>query len=144
MAFLTWFGGAGYIVTRTFSLGPFFSVPLALTSGLTGGTIMFLLLARVLWPMRSKPLSTADFRLPGTAARVVSSIREGGVGEIVYTKAGSRFTAGACAVNGKPVPKGAEVVIIRYERGLAYVQPVTEILEESAPPSGSESAATHS
>lgn len=128
MAFFTWFGGAGFIVIRTLGWGPVVAVPLALTSGLTGGTIMFFLLARVLWPMRSKPMSTAEYRLPGTAARVVSSIREGGVGEIVYTKAGTRFTAGARSEGNQPIAKGTEVVIVRYERGLAYVQAVDALL----------------
>ena len=90
---------------------------------------MFLLLTRLLWPMMSKPLNKADFHLPGTPARVVSSIRAGGVGEIVYTKAGSRFTVGARTLDKRPVGKGAEVVILKYERGIAYVQPVDDILD---------------
>jgi hypothetical protein len=128
MAFLTWFGGAGYIFTRTLGVGALLSVPMAVVSGFAGGAIMFALLTRLLWPMMSKPMSRAEYSLPGTPARVVSSIRAEGVGEIVYTKAGSRFTAGAKAADGQPVPKGAEVVIIRYERGLAYVQPVESLL----------------
>ncbi len=130
MAFMTWFGGAGYIVTRTIGLGPAFAVPLALLSGLTGGSIMFVLLARVLWPMRSTPLSSAEFSLPGTHARVVSSIRAGGVGEIVYSKAGSRFTAGAREIDNLPVAKGTEVVIAKYEHGLAYVYTAHDPLDE--------------
>ena len=128
MAFLTWFGGAGYIFSRTFGWGGFFTVPLALASGFAGASIMFTLLARLLWPMMSKPMNSADYELPGTPARVVSFIREGGVGEIVYTRGGSRFTAGARCVDERPVAKGAEVVIIKYERGMAYVQPVQDIL----------------
>ena len=128
MAFLTWFGGAGYLFTRTLGLGALLSVPLALISGLVGGAIMFALLARLLWPMMSKPMSKGDYHLPGTPARVVSSIREGGVGEIVYTKAGSRFTAGARSMSERPIAKGEEVVIIKYERGLAYVQAVDDLL----------------
>jgi hypothetical protein len=129
MAFLTWFGGAGYIFTRTLGLGALLTVPMALLSGLFGGAIMFALLAKVLWPMMSKPMASADFKLPGTAARVVSSIREGGVGEIVYSKGGSRFTAGARAVDGASVPKGSEVVILKYERGLAHVQRIDDLLD---------------
>jgi hypothetical protein len=132
MAFLTWFGGAGYLFTRTLGLGAWLSVPMALISGFVGGAIMFALLARLLWPMVSKPMSKTDYHLPGTPARVVSPIREGGVGEIVYTKAGSRFTAGARSVNEQPISKGAEVVIIRYERGLAYVQAVDDLLSSKS------------
>jgi hypothetical protein len=92
---------------------------------------MFVLLARVLWPMMSKPLSSADYKLPGTAARVVSPIRAGGVGEIVYVKNGSRFTAGAKSADEQAIAKGAEVVIISYEKGLAQVQEIDKLLGRS-------------
>jgi hypothetical protein len=131
MAFLTWFGGAGYIFTRTLGFGALLAVPVALLSGFIGGGIMFVLLARLLWPMMSKPLNRADFHLPGTSARVVSSIRAGGVGEIVYSKSGSRFTAGARSADAKAIGKGVEVVILKYERGIAYVQPVAALLDET-------------
>ncbi len=132
MAFLTWFGGAGYIFSRTLGFSDFVLVPMALASGLFGGAIMFTILSRLLWPMMSKPMNRADFSLPGTPARVVSSIRAGGVGEIVYSKAGSRFTAGARNVDGQPIARGTEVVIIKYERGVAYVQPVQDILSNTS------------
>ena len=130
MAFITWLGGIGYILRGNLGLSALIAIPLAVLSGLVGGAIMFALLARVLWPMMSKPLNSADYQLPGTLARVVSSIREGGVGEIVYSKAGSRFTAGARSTDGQPIPKGAEVVIMGYERGLALVRGVDDLLKE--------------
>ena len=129
MAFLTWFGGAGYIFRQTMGLNGYVAGGLALASGMVGGGIMFVLLARVLWPMMSKPMTTAEYSKPGTPARVVSSIREGGVGEIVYSKSGSRFTAGARSADGTAIAKGADVVILRYEKGLAYVQDVGTLLE---------------
>ena len=128
MAFLTWFGGVGYLLRENLGAGAFFATSAALASGLVGGSIMFVLLARVLWPMMSKPMRNTDFDLPGTPARVVSPIREGGVGEIVYTKAGSRFTAGARSADDSAIAKGVDVVILRYERGLAYVQDVDSLL----------------
>lgn len=129
MAFLTWFGGAGYIFRQSMGWNGYVAGGLALASGMVGGGIMFVLLARVLWPMMSKPMTAADYSKPGTPARVVSSIREGGVGEIVYSKSGSRFTAGARSADGAAIAKGAEVVILRYEKGLAYVQDVSTLLE---------------
>ena len=128
MASLTWFGGVGYLLRETLDANGYIAAIIAVLSGLLGGAIMFTLLARVLWPMMSKPLDRADFRLPGTPARVVSSIREGGVGEIVYSKNGNRFTAGARSVDGSAIARGAEVVIVSYERGLAYVQDVEALL----------------
>jgi hypothetical protein len=127
MAFITWFGGVGYILRESLGWNGYIVAPLALLSGMTGGSIMFTLLARVLWPMMSKPLSDEEFHLPGTMARVVSSIREGGVGEIVYSKRGTRFTAGAKSEDNEAIPKGSQVVIIRYERGLAYVLDVADL-----------------
>ena len=53
------------------------------------------------------------------------------MGEIVYSKAGNRFTAGARSVDEGAIAKGAEVVIIRYEHGLAYVQDVEAVLKGS-------------
>ncbi|HUP28041.1 MAG TPA: hypothetical protein VM409_06370 [Chloroflexia bacterium] len=128
MAFLTWFGGAGYIFRQSMALNGYVAGGLAIGSGILGGGIMFMLLARVLWPMMSKPLSSADFQKEGTAARVVSPIREGGVGEIVYNKQGTRFISGASSATGAAIPKGAEVVILRYDRGLAYVEMVDTLL----------------
>ncbi|HET9495077.1 MAG TPA: hypothetical protein VFR15_12670 [Chloroflexia bacterium] len=128
MASITWFGGVGYLLRATLSMNAVFASVLAIISGLIGGAIMFVLLARVLWPMMTPPMQRADFRLPGTPARVVSPIREGGVGEIVYTKAGNRFTSGARSVDERAIAKGAEVVIVKYERGLAYVQDVEALL----------------
>ncbi len=142
MAFITWFGGVGYLLRQNLSLDAYLSVPLALISGLVGGGIMFMLLARVLWPMVTPPLDSKDFSLPGTPARVVSSIRSSGVGEIVYTKGGARFTAGARAVDDSPIPKGAEVVILSYEKGLAYVQGVDNLLSERNQESGIRSKIT--
>jgi hypothetical protein len=128
MAAITWFGGVGYILRASVGMNGVIASVLAVVSGIIGGAIMFALLARVLWPMMTKPMDRADFRLPGTPARVVSPIREGGVGEIVYTKAGNRFTAGARSVDERAIGRGAEVVIVRYERGLAYVQDVEAVL----------------
>lgn len=130
MAFITWFGGVGFILRQSLSLNGYVASFLAVASGVVGGAVMFVLLARVLWPMMSKPLESKNYHLPGTSARVVSSIREGGVGEIVYSKDNYRFTAGARSIDESAIPKGAEVVIIKYERGLAYVQDVQTLLAE--------------
>lgn len=131
MAAFTWFGGVGYLLRHSLGMNGYVAAGLAVASGLVGGGIMFVLLARILWPMMSKPLSTADYKLPGTAARVVSSIRAGGVGEIVYVKNGTRFTAGARSADEEPIAKGSEVVILSYERGLATVQDVDKLLDQS-------------
>jgi len=49
-------------------------------------------------------------------------IREGGTGEIVFAQEGVRHVAGARSEDGIAIPKGAEVVVQRYEKGIAYVR----------------------
>ena len=129
MAFITWFGGIGYLLRDSLLFNGYIAAILALIGGLAGGIIMFALLARVLWPMMTKPLEQGDFSLPGTAARVTSGIRSGGVGEIVYSKNGTRFTAGAKSLDSEPIARGSQVVIVSYERGLAYVRDVAALLD---------------
>jgi hypothetical protein len=55
---------------------------------------------------------------------VTSSIRENGTGEIVYTLDGKRRVDGARSQDGKSIPNGAEVSIVRYAGGIAYVVPL--------------------
>lgn len=69
MAFFTWFGGAGYILMRFLGFGGFFAVPLALASGVLGALIMFGLLARLLWPMMSKPSARPTSTFPARPPR---------------------------------------------------------------------------
>jgi hypothetical protein len=49
-------------------------------------------------------------------------IREQGTGEIIFSLGGARRCAGARTDDGKSIERGAEVVIERYEKGIAYVK----------------------
>ena len=50
------------------------------------------------------------------------TIRENGTGEIIFPVGGGRSCSGARSEDGQPIEKGAEVVIERYEKGIAYVK----------------------
>lgn len=121
MAFLTWFGGMGYLLTHYYRFWLLVGLLGAIVSGLGGATAVFFFLVRFLVP-RQTQLDPADFDLVGTLAKVSSSIRENGTGEIIFSQGGSRKTSGARGVEGAALEKGAEVVITRYEKGIAYVQ----------------------
>ena len=121
LAGLTWFGGVGYITTRTTSLLWTMILLTAVVGGLVGGGIIYLFFSRILWPAQTPPLDPADYQLPGTLGRVVSGIAAGGTGEIMYVKGGTRAVAGARSADGAAVSKGTEVIVVRYEHGLAYV-----------------------
>ena len=130
MAFLAWFGGAGYLLTVWGKLGLFAVGILSVGAGLTGGMIVFLFLAKVL--MRNDAtLYVADYHMEGLLGRVSSGIREGGTGEIIYSQEGVRRTCGARSEDGAAITKGTEVVITRYERGIAYVKKWEELAKEA-------------
>jgi membrane protein implicated in regulation of membrane protease activity len=142
MAFLTWFGGAGFILRTYYGVWQLVALVVAAVVGLAGAALVFLFLSKVLHASE-RVLDPNDYYLPGTLARVTSSIRAGGTGEIVYTKGDTRQVAGARSVDSRQViEKGTEVVIMRYERGLAYVQRWDDLMRaeegsgESSTPAG--------
>ena len=121
LAALTWFGGVGYLLTQTTLLLWTWVLGAALGAGFLGGYIVYFFFAKVLWPAQTPPMNPEEYALAGTPARVVSGIAAGGTGEILYTKGGTRAVAGARSLDGSPLPKGTEVRVMRYERGIAYV-----------------------
>ena len=68
----------------------------------------------------------------GVLGRLSMPIREGGTGELIYSQAGTRRVCGARVEDGTAVLKGTEVVVTRYERGIAYVRPWSEMAGEDA------------
>lgn len=127
-AFLAWFGGAGYLITRYSAIWVWFGLGLAVASGLAGAAAVFWFVVKVLLA-REQDLNPADYRMPGVLGRVSCPIREGGTGEIIYSRAGARRTSGARSEDGVAIPNGTEVVVTRYESGIAYVRPWDELVQ---------------
>lgn len=119
-AFLTWFGGAGYLLTRYSGFAALSITAIASLAGLIGGGLVFVFLAKFINP-RLTVLAPEDFQLNGIVAKVTSTIHPGGTGEIVYTLGGTRHSDGARAETGEHLERGTEVVILRVEKGIAYV-----------------------
>lgn len=139
-AFLAWFGGTGYLLTRFFSVWFTLGFVLALSSGLIGAGIVFLFLSRVL-TSEAENLDPADFDMVGVLGKLSIPIRANGTGEIIYSQAGTRRTCGARAEDGSAIAKGTEVVVTRYEKGIAYVRLWTEMAgEEPASEAGKASS----
>jgi hypothetical protein len=67
-------------------------------------------------------LDPAQYRLPGTIGRLSSSIRAGGTGEVTYELGGVRQVMAARALGDKALPRGAEVIVLRADRGIAVVE----------------------
>jgi membrane protein implicated in regulation of membrane protease activity len=120
-AFFAWFGGAGYLLTAYSSLWFIWSLLLSILTGMGGASVVFWFLAKVLVG-RERNLDPADYRMTGVLGYVSSSIREKGTGEIIYSQEGTRRTCGARSEDGKPIAKGTEVLVTRYQKGIAYVR----------------------
>jgi membrane protein implicated in regulation of membrane protease activity len=121
MAFLAWFGGTGYLLTRYSSLWFALGLLIATGAGLAGAAVVFLFLSNVLIS-KEEIMDPADYEMVGVLARISSPVRAGGTGEIIYSQAGTRRTCGVRCEDGGALPKGAEVVVTRYEKGIAYVR----------------------
>lgn len=132
-AFLAWFGGTGYLLTRFSGLLVWLAFTLATLSGLAGSAVVFWFLFKVLLA-HEKDLNPADYEMVGVLGRVSSTIREGGIGEMIFSQEGARRAANARSETGKPIARGTEVVVTQYEGGIAFVRPWDEISElDSAP-----------
>jgi membrane protein implicated in regulation of membrane protease activity len=126
---LTWFGAAGYLLTR---LGDW-ALPVAILGALAVGALGWYLVARFLGLVLKGEveMDPDDYRLEGTVGQLSIGIPAGGTGEVMFQKAGSRRSEAARAsVKGRPIARGTEVVITNYTDGFATVQPWGEFLAE--------------
>lgn len=121
-AFLTWFGGAGYLLTRYSPLAALAVTLAAIVAGALGAALFFTAIARFIVP-RLTVLNPEDYRVEGAVARVTTSIQPGRIGEIMYTLGGTRHADGARSESAGSIERGTQVVILRIEKGIAYVEP---------------------
>jgi membrane-bound ClpP family serine protease len=126
-AFLCWFGGAGYLLHRYSIFVAPLVLLLSIVSGVFGAALLWTILLKVLIP-RERVLSSEDTEMTGVLAKVSDSIRcNGGIGEILFLQTGARRCSAARSDDGRTIERGTEVVVIRYERGVAYVRPWEEL-----------------
>jgi membrane protein implicated in regulation of membrane protease activity len=119
--FLAWFGGTGYLLARYSALSFFLALGISFMSGLGGAAIIFVFLAKVLAP-HDKFLDPADYDMIGVLGTVTSRIRSDGTGEMLYSRDGARRAVPVRSEGGEEIGNGTEVVITRYEKGIAYVR----------------------
>jgi len=129
LMFLVWFGGTGYLLTHYGHGWGFLGLLVSMVVGLAGAAIVFWFMAKVL-VKPDENLDPADYVMVGTLGKLAVGIREKGTGEIVYVQGGTRKSAAARSEDGRPIEKGAEVVITQYEKGIAYVRRWEELAGE--------------
>ncbi len=76
----------------------------------------------------------------GMLGHVSCIIRPRGVGEMIFVRDGSRRAVPARSDDGSEIPRDEEVVVTRYEKGIAYVRTwaaLTQPAADSARPENS-------
>jgi membrane protein implicated in regulation of membrane protease activity len=127
-AFLAWFGGTGYLLSRYAPMWIWLAFAIASISGLAGASLVFCVLAKLV--SHDRTLDPADYDMIGVLGRVSSPIRVGGIGEMIFTQAGARRSAPVRSEAGSAIARGTEVVVTKFERGIAYVRRWDELTGE--------------
>ncbi len=120
-AFLAWFGGIGYLLQHYYAVWYVVTLGVATLSGIGAAAMVFWFLAKVLMA-RETELDSADYDMTGVLGKLSIGIRAGGTGELIYTQQGTRRVSGARSEDGQPIARGQEVMVTRYEKGIAYVR----------------------
>jgi hypothetical protein len=127
LAFVTRFGGVGYVARNGLGLWGWLSIILGLVGGLIGAAAISWFLIGFL-RKNSQEMNPRDWEQIGVIGHVSSSIRPSGYGEIVYEQNGIRQVAAARAEGDIGIPRNTEVVVLRIERGVAIVEPFEQLL----------------
>jgi membrane protein implicated in regulation of membrane protease activity len=118
--YLTWFGGVGYLLTRHSGWAFWANLLVAIAVGLFGAWILAAFLRFL--QSHEQPLNPADYEMIGILGRVSSTIRPGGVGEVIYLRDGTRRPLAARSDDGNEIRRDEEVIVTRFEKGIAYVR----------------------
>jgi membrane protein implicated in regulation of membrane protease activity len=121
LAFLAWFGGVGYILTRHSHFVALTSLGFSTLAGLFAGFIVFRFMARIVRATEAQMLDW-DYRMEGAVGVISSPIRPNGTGEVIFEQNNVRKSLAARSGEGTSLEKGTEVVIERYDNGIAYVK----------------------
>jgi membrane protein implicated in regulation of membrane protease activity len=120
-SFLTWFGGTGYLLVHLRHVWVFAGLALSSLVGLVAASVVFVMVAKILLA-NDQDTDPMEYEMVGVLGRVSVTIRPDGTGEIIFEQTGVRKPCAARSDQGGQLAKGEEVVVTRYERGVAYVR----------------------
>ena len=140
LAFLTWFGAAGYLVVHFAAWPALLALPIAVVVGAVGWVAVAAFLRTLLAGERE--MDPWDYRLEGTIGHLTVAIPAGGTGEVVFAKEGVRRSEAARSKDGAALEHGREVVIVSYAHGVATVEPWESFVGDPANPRVLEARAT--
>jgi membrane protein implicated in regulation of membrane protease activity len=133
VTFLAWFGGTGYLLTEHSAVWFVLALLISAGIGIAGAAVVFAIINK--FAQHDRPLDPEDYRMEGMLGRLSSPIRTGGTGEMIFSQEGTRRSAPARSEDGIAIPNDTEVVVTRYEQGIAYVRRWDELsgAEEGSP-----------
>jgi membrane protein implicated in regulation of membrane protease activity len=127
--FVTVFGGIGVISTQLFSVSPGMSLVISLLSAVGCSGLMYLFYSQFL--IRSQ--GSSELRrgeLVGLQAAVTVPIGESSPGQVTYLTKSGRMSSMARSLDGKPIPRGQFVRIVRTIGHQVLVEPMSVEPEE--------------
>jgi membrane protein implicated in regulation of membrane protease activity len=129
--FLAWFGGTGYLLVHLRHIWVLAGLAFSTLAGLVGSGIVIIFATKYFMAYESS-LDPMDYEMVGVLGKVSGPIRKRGTGEIIFEQEGVRK---ACAARSEEeieeMPLGEEVVVTRFEQGVAYVRRWSELAEKA-------------
>jgi hypothetical protein len=121
-ALMVVFGAVGYLLIRNSALGSGTIAAISAAAGVAGWFGMTLLMAK--WALRPDDGNAHDEaeEIQGQLARVLTPIRANALGSIRYERNGKQHDAPARGLNDSEIPSDADVVIDRFDDGIAVVE----------------------
>ncbi|MGZ4831040.1 MAG: hypothetical protein ACXV78_15475 [Candidatus Angelobacter sp.] len=128
--FLAWFGGTGYLLVHLRHIWILAGLAFSTFSGLVGAGAVFVFATKYFMAHESS-LDPMDFEMVGVLGKVSGSIRSRGTGEIIFVQEGARKACAARSEQGDEIRRGEEVVVTRFDQGVAYVRRWSELAEKA-------------
>ncbi|MEC0225955.1 hypothetical protein [Paenibacillus alba] len=125
LASLTVFGGIGFILNKVGMTSSLLILLIAIGAGIFMGWLFFLLFAKVIYK-HDDSMKESDFNLSGQLGKLSVPIHGTGTGEMMFVMQGTTRTISARSERGESIPKGAKVLILQMNKGVATVTRFTE------------------
>ena len=122
-AFVTTFGGVGVLTLQLFEMDPRLSLLLSTVSGLGAASLMYLVVSQFF--VRSQASSEIrQGELVGLQGEVTVPIDENAPGQVTYITRSGRMSSMARSVDGRAIPRGQLVTIVRTVGPQVLVKPL--------------------
>jgi membrane protein implicated in regulation of membrane protease activity len=118
---LPWFGGTGYLLVHLRHIWVLAGLAFSTAAGLVGASAVMVVATRYFMAHESS-LDPMDFEMVGVLGKISGTVRRKGTGEIIFEQEGARKACAARSEMDEEMRVGEEVVVTRFEHGVAYVR----------------------